>query len=78
MSVDKVAAGEDMLRARIGEAAMLSRADRARLVKLMGMLGSNQAGERDAAALTIERLRRERELSWAEILGVRDTRPERR
>lgn len=59
-----------MLRALIGDAAMLSKSDRLRLVKLLGLLASDYAGERDAAGLTIELLRRERGLSWAEIFGV--------
>jgi len=44
-------AGEDPLRALAGEASMLSRKDRTRLVNLLGMLGSEHAGERDNAAL---------------------------
>jgi hypothetical protein len=36
----------------------LMKADRERLAKLLGMLGSEHAGERDNAALAIERLRR--------------------
>jgi hypothetical protein len=46
----------------------LSRTDRKRLAKLLGMLGSDHAGERDNAALAIERMRRELGLSWAELL----------
>lgn len=46
----------------------LSKADRDRLVKLLGMLGSDHAGERDNAALAIERLRRELGLSSEDIL----------
>jgi hypothetical protein len=42
----------------------LTRTDRERLAKLLGMLGSQHAGERDNAALAIERLRRELGLSW--------------
>ena len=68
--MDRIQASEDLLRALVGEASMLSRSDRTRLVKLLGMLGSDQAGERDAAAPSIERLRKERGLSWAEIFGV--------
>jgi hypothetical protein len=52
----------------------LMKADRERLAKLLGMLGSDHAGERGNAALAIERLRRERGLSWDEVLpadGVR-------
>ncbi len=68
--MDKIAASEDLLRTFFGEASMLARPDRDRLVKLLGMLGSEHAGERDAAALAIERLRRDRGLSWARIFGV--------
>jgi hypothetical protein len=40
------------------ERLMLSRTDRERLAKLLGILGSDHVGERDNAALAIERLRR--------------------
>jgi hypothetical protein len=46
----------------------LSRADRERLAKLLAMLGSDHAGERDNAALAIERMRRELGLSWDDLL----------
>jgi hypothetical protein len=39
---------EDLLRAFYGEAGILTRQDRRRLAKLMGLLGSDYAGERDA------------------------------
>jgi hypothetical protein len=38
------------------------------LTKLLGMLGSEHAGERDAAALAIERLRQRTGKTWAELL----------
>jgi hypothetical protein len=54
---------------------MLSQADHSRLVKLLGVLGSEHAGERDAAALAIERLRRSTGLTWAELLRPARARP---
>jgi hypothetical protein len=36
--MDRIQASEDLLRALVGEASMLSRSDRTRLVKLLGML----------------------------------------
>jgi hypothetical protein len=68
--MDRIQASEDLLRLIAGEAYLLTQPDRIRLVKLLGMLGSDHTGERDAAALAIERLRRERGMSWAEIFGV--------
>jgi hypothetical protein len=68
--MDKVQASEDLLRLLVGEASLMSRRDRKKLVKLLAMLGSDHAGERDNAARAIERLRRERGLSWAKIFGV--------
>jgi len=47
------------------EGFMLSRVDRERLAKLLGMLGSDHSGERDNAALAIER-----GLSRAELLQI--------
>ena len=41
---------------------------RLRLAKLLGLLGSTHAGERDAAGLAAHRLVRERDLTWPEIL----------
>jgi hypothetical protein len=45
-----------------------------RLTKLLGVLGSEHAGERDAAALAIERLRRSTGLTWADLLRPARTR----
>jgi len=41
---------------------------RLRLAKLLGLLGSAHAGERDAAGLAAHRLVRERDLTWPEII----------
>jgi hypothetical protein len=70
--VDKIEAAEAFLRLMTGEEALflLTKADLLRLVKLMGLLGSDHQGERDAAALAIERSRCKRGLSWAAIFGV--------
>jgi hypothetical protein len=46
----------------------LSAVDRKRLASLLGMLGSNAAGERDNAARLAEQFRREHGLSWADLL----------
>jgi hypothetical protein len=43
--------------------------DRVRLAQVFGMLGSSQSGERAAAALQAERLRREAGLTWFEIVA---------
>ena len=43
---------------------MLSPSDRTRLVALLGMLGSAHPGERDNAAILIEKFRKERNLTW--------------
>jgi hypothetical protein len=42
--------------------------DRARLAKLLGPLGSNHAGERDAAGLAAHRLLRQLGLTWERAL----------
>jgi hypothetical protein len=49
----------------------LTKTDRERLTKLLGMLGSEHAGERDNAARAIERLLREHGLSWDDLLKAR-------
>jgi hypothetical protein len=46
----------------------LEATDRTRLAKLLGMLGSAYAGERDAAGLAAHRLVQERDLTWSDIL----------
>ena len=47
----------------------LAAADRGRLARILGMLGSSHAGERDAAALAADRLVRGRGLAWQDVLG---------
>ena len=42
--------------------------DRAKLAKLLGMLGSDHAGERDAAGLAAHRLLQRRGLTWPAVL----------
>lgn len=44
-------------------------ADRVRLAKVLGMLGSPHPGERDAAALAADRLVRQAGASWSDVLG---------
>lgn len=46
----------------------LSPAERTRLVNILGMLGSEHAGERASAALLAARLVRERGLSWSDVV----------
>ncbi len=48
--------------------ASLGTADRTRLAKLLSMLGSDHAGERDAAGLAAHRLLQKRGLSWEDAL----------
>jgi hypothetical protein len=54
--------------ARIGEAARQQRTALSRLVRLLGMLGSDHDGEILAAAKAAEAERRRLELTWAEII----------
>jgi len=46
-------------------------ADRERLAKLLGMLGSEHQGERDAAARQIEMMRQKLGGNWQDVLGRR-------
>jgi hypothetical protein len=48
--------------------ANLAKADRAKLAKLLGLLGSTHAGERDAAALASQRFLEQRGLTWRAVL----------
>jgi hypothetical protein len=49
----------------------LPQADRTKLVKLLSMLGSDHAGERDAAGLAAHRLLQKRGVSWEDALNPR-------
>lgn len=49
----------------------LSQVDRVRLGKLLAMLGSEHAGERDAAALAAHRLIQKRGITWDQALTPR-------
>jgi hypothetical protein len=46
----------------------LADADRIRLAQMLGLLGSDHAGERDAAGLAAHRLIRQRDLTWFDVL----------
>ncbi len=46
----------------------LSSADRTKLAKLLGLLASNHAGERDAAALAACRFVQSRKLTWSDVV----------
>lgn len=48
-------------------------ADRQRLAAILGMLGSDHAGERAAAALQAEAFRRKHRLTWEELLALPPT-----
>ena len=48
----------------------LSSDDRRKLIGLLGRLGSDSAGERDNAAVAIERIRKEADVQWDELLGT--------
>ena len=50
--------------------ATLTDTERKRLASILGLLGSNHAGERDAAALHAEAFRRKHRLTWAELLAL--------
>jgi hypothetical protein len=50
------------------KALTLAQADRVRLAKLLSMLGSDHAGERDNAGLAASRLIRQREITWEQVL----------
>lgn len=47
----------------------LTAADADRLAKLLGLLGSDHAGERDAAGLAAHRFVRERGLTWYDVIN---------
>jgi hypothetical protein len=48
----------------------LSASDRKRLAAILGMLGSDQPGERNNAANLAEKFRRDHNLTWAELLAL--------
>jgi len=50
--------------------------DRKRLATMLGMLGSTHAGERDAAGLQIEALRKRYRITWEEFLAPPVAAPE--
>ena len=49
----------------------LAEPDRTRLVKLLGLLGSDHAGERDAAGLAAIRLLKQHGVTWEDALSPR-------
>lgn len=50
--------------------------DRARLARILGMLGSDHAGERAAAGLKAEEFRKKHGLTWAQMLALPPLKPE--
>lgn len=50
---------------------MINDIERQRLAAILGMLGSEHAGERAAAALQAEAFRKKHGLTWAELLALR-------
>jgi hypothetical protein len=53
----------------------LSAADRSKLSKLLGLLGSHHAGERDNAGTAAHRLIQSKGLSWPEVLAAKPINP---
>ena len=51
----------------------LSPPERARLVNILGMLGSAHDGERASAALLATRMVRDRGITWADLIGQPET-----
>ena len=47
---------------------VLSQSDRTRLAQILGLLGSNQSGERDAAGLAAHRLVSKAGLTWYDVI----------
>lgn len=52
-------------------AQALSSAERDRLIRLLGLLGSDFDGERATAAAMASRFIRERRLTWADVIGAK-------
>ena len=52
---------------------MLSETERHRLASILGMLGSDQPGERASAALKAEEFRNKYNLTWEELLSLPPT-----
>jgi hypothetical protein len=57
--------------------AILSPAERNRLIAILGMLGSDFDGERASAALMVSRLLKSAGLIWADVVIVPQTGPHR-
>ena len=53
----------------------MTNAERQRLAAILGMLGSEHAGERAAAGLQAEAFRRKHKLTWPELLALPRERP---
>lgn len=47
----------------------LSRAERDRLIRILGLLGSDHGGERDAAGLAASRMLRARGITWSDVIA---------
>ena len=54
---------------------ILSNPERERLAKLLGMLGSDHQGERDAAGLAADRLVRAAGLTWSHVVCIPQDEP---
>ena len=57
-------------------APTLSDADRAKLVKVLGLLASPHPGERDAAGCAAVRLLRDRKLAWDDVIPSASVAPQ--
>ncbi len=51
----------------------LTASDRAKLVGVLGMLGSEHVGERASAALLASRMVRDRGITWSDLIGQPET-----
>ena len=60
----------DKKRSRIAGARDVTPAERERLARILGMLGSEHAGERAAAGLQAEAFRKKHGLTWADLLAL--------
>ena len=56
----------------------LSASERSKLAKVLGMLGSDHAGERQNAGLAANRIVKDAGLSWEQVLEAQEARADRR
>lgn len=68
-AADEARLREELRRRRAGEIGA-NKQVRLRLAKILGMLGSAHAGERDAAFLAAERILKEAGLTWYDVFDI--------